>query len=114
MPAPQLLDHEMFTLLREDRVLEFNKRRTAGEPPPPLNGTNLRGSDLRGLNTDGLDLGDAYLRGADLRGLDLRGVNLEGASIGKAHLSGTYFPEELSATEILMSLEHGTRMRYGT
>ena len=112
MSTPQFLDNEMFALLREDRVEEFNQRIEAGEPPPNLNGANLRGCDLRGLKTAGMDLGNAYLRGADLRGLDLRNTNLEGASIRKTQLSGTFFPKELSAQEILMSFKHGTRLRY--
>ncbi len=37
---------------------------------------------------------------------------MEGASIAHAQISGTYFPEALSADEILMSLNFGTRLRY--
>ena len=55
---------------------------------------------------------DAYFRGADIRGVDFRGANLEGASIADAKISGVFFPPELSVEEILLSLEHGTRMRY--
>ena len=50
--------------------------------------------------------------GADLRGVDLRSCQMEGASIAHAQISGAYFPAELSADEILMSLNFGTRMRY--
>ncbi len=114
MSSPHFLDNEMFALLREDRIKEFNERMEAGETPPNLNGANLRGCDLRGLKTDGMDLGNAYLRGADLRGLDLRNTNLEGASIRKTQLSGTFFPDVLSSQEILMSQELGTRLRYDT
>ena len=40
------------------------------------------------------------------------GLDLEGASIAGTKISGTYFPKELSAEEINLSLQHGTRMRY--
>ena len=43
---------------------------------------------------------------------DFRKANLEGASINAAKISGAYFPPELSASEIELSLLHGTRMRY--
>ena len=39
-------------------------------------------------------------------------TNLEGASLLGAKLSGTYFPTELSAQEIRLSLDTGTRLRY--
>ena len=75
---------------------------TRSYPPP------VRPSDLRGL-----DLSDAYLRQADLRGVDLRETRLEGASLFEARISGAYFPGELRAEEITLSLLHGTRLRYG-
>ncbi|NIV31835.1 MAG: hypothetical protein GWN58_20815, partial [Anaerolineae bacterium] len=50
-------------------------------------------------------------RQADLRGLDLRQTRLEGASIHGAKVAGVYFPEDLSAEEIQLSLLQGTRMR---
>ena len=50
----------------------------------------------------------------DLRGLDLRQACMEGASIAHAQISGAYFPADLSADEILMSLNFGTRLRYRT
>lgn len=45
--------------------------------------------------------------------MDLSSAKLAGASIHGAKISGVYFPVDLSADEILMSLEHGTRLRYG-
>jgi hypothetical protein len=36
---------------------------------------------------------------------------MEGASMINANVSGAYFPKDLSAEEIRLSLEHGTRMR---
>jgi uncharacterized protein YjbI with pentapeptide repeats len=47
-----------------------------------------------------------------VRGLDLREANLEGASIAHAQISGAYFPAQLCADEILLSMQFGTRMRY--
>ena len=75
-------------------------------------GGDFRGLDLRELNADGVDFSDAYFRSADLRGIDFRKANLEGASLAHAQISGTYFPVELSADEILMSMNFGTRLRY--
>ncbi|MCY1422318.1 Pentapeptide repeats (8 copies) [compost metagenome] len=77
-------------------------------------GGDFRGLDLRELNADGVDFSDAYFRSADLRGIDFRKANLEGASLAHAQISGTYFPVELSADEILMSMNFGTRLRYRT
>ena len=50
----------------------------------------------------------------DMRGGDFRKSSLEGASLAHAQISGTYFPPELSADEILMSMNFGTRLRYRT
>ncbi len=101
----------MYQMLREGLIKEFNARRKAGEVCE-LRGADLRGLDLRNLDTQGLDLRGCYLRHADLRGLDLTQAMLEGASISSAKISGTYFPPELTAEEITLSLVHGTRMRY--
>ena len=53
-----------------------------------------------------------YFHGSDLRGLDLTSSNLEGASIHRARIAGAYFPPELAAEEIRLSLKEGIRMRY--
>jgi uncharacterized protein YjbI with pentapeptide repeats len=108
---PQMLKNEMYPLLREDKIDEFNVRRLKGEKCD-LCGADLRGLDLRKLDPTGLDFTDAYLRQADIRGLDLRDCGLEGASLYGANISGTYFPRILSATEIRLSREFGIRMRY--
>ena len=76
-----------------------------------MRGGDFRGLDLRDLNATGIDFTDAYFRSADLRGLDLRGCSLEGASLAHAQISGAYFPPELTADEILMSVNFGTRLR---
>ena len=109
---PEIKDDPMYRLLRECEIEEFNARRAAGESCD-LRGCDFRTIDLRKLHAKGLDLRDCYFRQADLRGIDLSEANIEGASINAAKISGTYFPRQLSAEEIMLSLTHGTRMRYG-
>ncbi len=101
----------MHMLLREGKIADFNSRKAHGEKCD-LTYCDLRGLDLRGLDAAGLDFSDSYFRRADLRGVDLSTSKLEGASINGARISGTYYPKELSADEITLSLLHGTRMRY--
>ena len=107
----RLPNDPMYLLLREGCITEFNAKKAAGDKAS-LCGCDLRGLDLRGLDADGLDLSDSYFRQSDLRGVDFRKAKLEGASINAAKVSGTYFPAELTANEIELSLLHGTRMRY--
>lgn len=101
----------LYLLLREGNSAEFNRRCKAGETCD-LRGCDFRGIDLRGINPANLDFSDCYFRQADLRGMDLRGCNLQGASLHAAHVSGVYFPSELAAAEIDMSVRLGTRLRY--
>jgi uncharacterized protein YjbI with pentapeptide repeats len=108
---PQIKDDPMYRLLREGEIDEFNARRAAGETCD-LRGCDFRTTDLRKLHAKDLDLRDCYFRQADLRGLDLSEANLEGASINAAKISGTFFPRQLSAEELMLSLTHGTRLRY--
>ena len=108
---PQFIDDPLYRLLREGAVNEFNARRAEGASCD-LRGADFRSIDLRHLDARGLDLRDCYFRQADLRGVDLSQANLEGASIDAAKISGAYFPRQLSAEEIALSLTHGTRMRY--
>jgi uncharacterized protein YjbI with pentapeptide repeats len=110
---PVIYKNEMYELIRSEQIAEFNKRKDAGEPTAGLLcGGDFRGLDLRELDVDGLDLNGGYFRSADMRGLDLRNTNLEGASFCQAHISGCYFPPEVTADEIRLSLEQGTRIRY--
>jgi len=111
MAAPEIKDNEMYRLLREGRIEEFNQRKEGGESCD-LKAADFRSVSLVGLNADGLDMSDSYFRMSNLRGTDLRKANLEGASIHGAQISGAYFPAELDATEIELSLQHGTRLRY--
>lgn len=109
---PAIKDDPLYQLLRDGKISEFNARRKAGEACD-LTSTDFRGLDLRGLDATELDLSNSYFRQADLRGVDLSAAKLNGASIHGAKISGAYFPADLAAEEILMSLEHGTRLRYG-
>lgn len=117
MPNPNLNppliknDDPLYRLLRDGKVVEFNQQKARGAKSD-LRGCDFRGVDLRGLDAAGLDLSNCYFRQADLRGVDFTQSKLEGASINSAKISGTYFPKELSASEIELSLIHGVRMRY--
>lgn len=112
MSHPKLLDTPLYALLHKDDIAAFNQQRPK-DGPIDMRGGDFRGLDLRELNADGIDFTNAYFRSADLRGLDLQNASLEGASVAHAQISGTYFPAELSASEILMSVQFGTRLRYG-
>ena len=101
----------MYLMLREGCIKEFNVKKAAGDKCD-LRGCDLRGLDLRGLDADGLDFSDYYFRQSDLRGVDLSKTKMDGASINACKISGVLFPVELSASEIELSLLHGTRMRY--
>ena len=100
-------------MLREGRVTEFNAK-FEGAETVDLQNLDFRDLDLRGLEIAKLDLRGSYFRQSDLRGLNLSECNLDGASIHSAKISGVLFPKELSASEILLSLQFGTRLRYGS
>jgi uncharacterized protein YjbI with pentapeptide repeats len=112
MTAPVISDNPLYQLLREGKVEEFNQRVAAGEQVD-LTSCDFRHLNLQGLMTRGLDFSNSYFRQADLRGVDFSDCkSLEGASIHGAKISGVYFPRQIRAEEIQLSLEHGTRMRY--
>ena len=108
--APSISTDPLYQLLREGKIEEFNAKKQSGEYCN-LKGCDFRSLDLRGIDAIGLDLRGAYFRQADLRGIDFRGSLLDGCSINGAKISGTYFPLNIPAQEILLSLEHGTRIR---
>lgn len=113
MSHPKLLDTPLYALLHKDDIAGFNRERPKNGPVDMVGG-DFRGLDLRELNADEVDFTDAYFRSADLRGIDFRNSSLEGASLAHAQISGAYFPPELTADEILMSMNFGTRLRYRT
>jgi hypothetical protein len=109
--APKVLDNEMYRLLREDKINDFNAKRAAGEACD-FRDADFRGVDLRGADVRNIDFSGCYFRLANLRGLDMSTCRLEGASIREARISGVFFPKELTPEEIRLSLQYGTRMRY--
>ena len=100
----------MYTHLKNEDVAAFNQGRKSGEPVD-LTNVKFRALDLRGAELSGLDLSGSYFKNTDLRGVDLRDCNLDGCSLLNAKISGVYFPPELSADEISLSLTQGTRLR---
>ncbi len=113
MSQPRQLDCPLYRLLYNEDISGFNSRKPQDEEIN-LSGGDFRGLDFRALNAERINFSDAYFRGTDLRGLDLRQAQLEGASLAHAQISGAYFPAELTADEILMSVNFGTRLRYRT
>lgn len=109
--SPKMLYHPLYELLQDEDIEGFNTLK-ASASNLDFSGGHFRGLDLRGIDADGIKFTGAYFRGADLRGVDLRNAILEGASIGEAKISGAYFPKDLPAEEIRLSLEKGIRMRY--
>lgn len=110
MPTPVISQDPLYQMLRHDNVQGFNDARAQGQSCD-LRGCDLRGLDLRNINLQGLDLTDAYFRGTDLRGIDFRGCHMDGVSLADARISGCYFPVEIPAQEILLSVTHGIRLR---
>ena len=108
---PAIKPDPLYQMLRHEDVDAFNANRDNMDTSHLKSG-DYRGRDLRKLNARGLDFANAYFRNADLSGIDFRETNLEGASLMDAKVSGVYFPRELSADEIRLSLDHGTRLRY--
>ena len=107
---PEIKQDPMYMLLRDGKIEEFNKRKAQGETFD-LRNCDLRGLDLRAIDADGIDFGNCYFRQADLRGIDFSNSHMEGASINGAKISGCYFPSNILAEEVNLSLTHGTRMR---
>lgn len=111
MNKPFIKQDPLYQLLRNEDIKGFNEQREKLDTGDLKSG-DYRGRDLRNMNADGLDFSNSYFRNTDLSGIDFRNTDLRGASLLDAKLSGTYFPESLSATEIRLSLETGTRLRY--
>jgi uncharacterized protein YjbI with pentapeptide repeats len=107
---PQIKSDDLYQLLREGRIEEFNQRVAAGEDCD-LTDCDFRSLDLRGWEAQRLDLSGGYFRNADLRGVDLSTCRLQGASFHDARVAGVLFPPGISADEIVMSVQLGTRVR---
>lgn len=113
MGKPKFLDDTAFRALRVGD-LEAYHRAIEARKVVDFSGADLRGMDFRNAEVNKLILRDAYLRDADLRGCDLRQVDMAGASLQGAKISGTYFPQEIEAAEIQLSIKQGTRLRART
>ena len=111
MDKPVIKKDPLYQLLRTEDIKRFNEQRDQLDTSELKNG-DYRGRDLRNMEAQGLDFSNSYFRNADISGIDFRNTNLEGASLLDAKLSGTYFPVALSAQEIRLSLDTGTRLRY--
>ena len=110
--TPKNSKNPLYQLLHKERVASFNEKLVASKEKITFEGLTFRGLDLRGMEPGNTSFKNCYFRQSDLRGIDFSQSNLEGASIIGAKISGVYFPKELNASEIEMSLSHGTRMRY--
>ncbi|MCB2426072.1 pentapeptide repeat-containing protein [Methylophaga pinxianii] len=112
MGEPKITQDPLYQLLRDGKIEEFNHRIAKGEKVD-LTSCDFRHLNLQGLIANGLDFSNSYFRQADLRGIDFsQCISLRGASIHGAKISGVFFPSPLTAEEITLSLQHGTRMRY--
>jgi uncharacterized protein YjbI with pentapeptide repeats len=110
MGKARFIDDEAFRSLRAGDSQTFHRlieRRSSVD----FTDGDLRGTDFRTVDLSKVILRGAYLKDADLRGMDLRKVDLDGASIHNARIGGTYFPVNIPAGEIELSVKHGTRMR---
>jgi uncharacterized protein YjbI with pentapeptide repeats len=111
MPRPRFPKEQVaFACLRAGDLDGFHSA-VRGQRAVDLSDADLRGVDLRKADLSNVVLRGAYLRDADLRGLDLRHLDLAGCSILHAKISGAFFPANLSAEEIRLSQEQGTRLR---
>ena len=108
---PRFLDNEIFQALRSGDLETFSRCVSELDHPVDFSNADFRGTDFRGADLTNVNIRGAYLRDADLRGVDLRKVDLEGCSLHNAHIGGTYFADNISAEEICMSVEYGTRVR---
>jgi hypothetical protein len=74
-------------------VIEWNRRREAGERIPKLTGADLGYAVLREANLRGADLRQARLHGAGLDAADLSAANLVAADLSIAQLSSANLSE---------------------
>jgi uncharacterized protein YjbI with pentapeptide repeats len=110
MTLPGFPGDDAFRALRSGE-LDTDHRLIAGREVVDFENVDLPGTDLREADLAKVNLRGADLRDADLWGVDLRHLDLEGCSLLRATISGTFFPESLSAEEIRLSHDHGTRLR---
>jgi len=110
-PTGDIKRQQRSPLFYEENREKFNELVAQGKIPH-LQNQNLANLDLRLYDLSKMDLSGSYMRGANLSGVDLRGAILSGVSMKDAKVSGCYFPHDLSAEEIRLSLDFGTRVRH--
>lgn len=110
MAKPRFISDDAFRSLRAGDTEAFH-RLIADRKAVDFSDSDLRGTDFRNANLAKIVLRGCYLKDADMRGLDLREHDLEGCSLHNAKIGGTYFPKNVSAGEIQMSVSLGTRIR---
>ena len=113
MSQPRQLDNPLYSLIRNEQIAAFN----AKSPKTRVCRPERRGFsriDLRALDAQGINFSNAYFRGTDLRGLDLRSATTRRCQPGACADFRGLLPAELTADEILMSVNFGTRLRYNT
>lgn len=103
-------DNVNYQLLKNDDIEAFNEAREKGVEVD-IKDANFRAFNLKGANLNGLDLSDSYFKNTDLRGVDLRSCNLSGCCFLNAKVSGVFFPNNISAAELNLSITSGTRIR---
>jgi len=108
----ELRKNDFHGFLRDAHVEMFNQEVGKLSGRVDLSDCDLSNLDLRGCDLKNADLRNSYLKQADLRGVDLSNALLQGASFNRAKISGVFFPEEVHASEIRLSVEYGTRLRY--
>ena len=106
---PKFIERALAVALRDGDIEAAHRASQSGTID--LSHTNLRGVDLRGIDLRSADLRGSYCHSTDIRGVDLSQAQLEGASLHLARVSGAYFPANVSAQEVQMSLELWTRIR---
>lgn len=96
---------------RNEEPERFNAETAALPGPLDLEGCDLCIQDLRKSNLRTANLRNAYLKLAHPGGADLSEAQMDGASTHRSHLSEVFFPRNRPAQEILLPIEHGSRMR---
>ena len=97
--------------LFEENRDAFNRIAAKGQVVD-LSTENLADLDLVGFDLKNANLSGSYMRGTNLGGQDLSNAMLHGASIKNAKISGCLFPAEISAEEIRLSVDLGSRIRH--
>ena len=110
MAKPRMIDDDAYRALRTYDMETF-KRLTCETDTIDYSNADLRGCDFRNVDLAKIVILGAYLKEADLRGCDLRRHDLSGCSLHNAKIGGAWFPEQIHPQEIMLSVQHGTRIR---